>query len=296
MNTPGDRAFNSEDNETSTHDFMKSVWPLLEPVLGGQVIRIEGAARELQEQFENLDAKTRKLAVKLEGPLALLMEILPRFDYAGWDYVHVDEKKGGLMRGLAVRMQRPTLGTDRVFRTTTLRFARWNKRTGKITDPQKLEYHKRLRAYSERSEGWINPGLTIHGYVDHNGVLLRVAVMKTLDLCAFIDNCPATDGSADAVSLLKTHSDGSPIKYRRGQQPTRMHKLVKMSNVLFDPVDWAEVTPIIVIDPFGDAVKKTRALMARIGLRRAAERVTTKYGWDPRIIYQIEAHIRCNWP
>ena len=259
---PSARNYNLSDNDTSTRDFEQRVWGSLTPHLNGELIRIEGAAA-LARQLSKLDVKTKTKFDAISH--AALLQL---WDSSGWDFCLKD---GPLMRGLAVRVQHSS--TDpRIYRTITLRAERFDKRTGKCIPSELVELHKRYTTYQRRDEGFINPHFTIHAYVDVWGGLLRVAVVRTKDLCALIE-------SKGGPTSLWTRS-----------------RYTKVENAYFVPIGFDEVPAVVVIDHFGQALVETRELAAKMDVVEAARSVARTRGWSPRARIQLTDHVNKGWP
>ncbi len=145
----------TRDLTDSSADFLRVVWPIIRPWMGGgSILPVEG----------NVDAH--------------LAQALDR--HAGIDAWHIVPGKG--VRGVASRVQ--WIEPQRTpWNTFTLRYAR---ESGTET-----EFSKRKKSLAILEDGWVFPSVTVQAYVDYprgQGNLRSVAVMNTPDLLQAFDD------------------------------------------------------------------------------------------------------------
>lgn len=150
------RAEVQRDLSKSANDFLRVVWPRVEPLLaGGRLVPVEtNATTNLVRDFDTL---------------------------AGIDAWHMHDAVGA-MRSIASRVQ-----WGRNWRTFTIRVSR---PTG-----GKTEFAKRLFALDNPDQGWLFPVLTIQAYVAEpagQGRLLGAAIVRTRELFEFARQHPRT--------------------------------------------------------------------------------------------------------
>jgi hypothetical protein len=135
------------DLSDSAYDFLRVVWPKIEPFCAGG-------------RLEPIESTTSRRRIDHD------LDIL-----AGIDAWHMLDSKG-VMRGIASRVQ----WGPKNWRTFTIRESRPN---GSAT-----EFAKRLYALDHLDQGWLFPSLTIQAYVTQKrtGCLLGAAIIHTSDL------------------------------------------------------------------------------------------------------------------